>query len=119
MGLLLVGGADGAVLLERLEAQPVGFGLPGGGLGRIQALAGGLLGEQVIRIIEHGEHVALVHDLADIDLALLHLAANTKGLFDLIAGGDRGEIAVAVAQAVVVQRYGAHRPQCTRGGGRL
>ena len=83
--LLFIGRADRAVDLQRLEALPVRLGLARLRRGGDELLARGFLGEPVIGVVEHGEHIALAHALADVDLAARDLAADAKRLVDLVA----------------------------------
>ena len=82
----------------------------------VPLLARGLLGEPVVGVVQHGQDVALVHELADVDLALRDLAAHAEGLVDLVAGLHRAGVAVGFAGGVVADFGGAHRPGRLGGG---
>ncbi len=82
---LVVRHADRAVRLQRIQALAIRIGLAGLRDGSGPLLPCRFLGQPVVGVVEHGEDVALVHELADIDLALGDLAADAEGLVHLVA----------------------------------
>src|SRR6185369_9830190 len=74
-------------------------------------LARGLFGQPVVAVVEHGEHIALVHELADVDQAPSHLAAHAEGVVDLEARLHVAGIAIGFTDGVVADLGGAHRPR--------
>ena len=114
--LLFVGCAHRAVGLQRFQALAVRFGLARLRLGGDELLARGFLGEPVVDVVEHRQHVALAHALADVDLALRDLAADAKALIDLVARLHRAEIAIGFARLVVAQLDGANHARAPRPG---
>ena len=69
-----------------------------------------LLGEPVVGVVQHGQHVAFAHELADVDLALDDLAADAEGLVHFMPRLHRADVAVGFAGLVIAQFDGAHRP---------
>ena len=70
-----------------------------------------LLGEPVIGVVEHREHVALAHRLAHLDLALHDLAADAERLVHLVPRLHGADVAVGLRGFVVAQLDGAHGAQ--------
>ena len=52
------------------------------------------LGLAVIGVVEHRQHVAFAHFLADVDLALNDLAADAKCLVDFVARLNGADVAI-------------------------
>ena len=77
-----------------VKSFPIRVGLPRLRGGRHVLMPRRFLGLAVIGVIEHREHVALSHLLADVDLALDDLAADAKGLVHLVARLHRADVAV-------------------------
>ena len=80
------------------------------------------LGEPVIGVVEHRQHVALVHFLADVDLALHDLAADAKCIVHFMTRLYGADVAVRFLRLVVADLGGAHGPKgfrrwlrCARG----
>jgi hypothetical protein len=111
LGVLLVRLAHRSIELQCLQAPPVRLGLARACRGSFELLAGGLLGEPVIDIVDHGEDVPLAHRLADVDAALHDLAADTKRLLDFVSRLHGAEVAARVSRAVVAHCDRAHRPK--------
>ena len=109
-GALVVGHADRAVGLQVAEALPVRVGLARLGDGGGVLLLRRILAKPVVGVVQHGQHVAFVHELADVDLALRDLAADAEGLVHFIARLHRTDVAVRFAGLVIAEFNGAHRP---------
>ena len=109
--LLLVGRADGAVALQGLQALAVGLRLARLRFGGDELLLRRLHGELVVGVVEHGDDVALANLLADLDLADDDLAADAKGLVDLVARLHGAEVAVLFLRLVVADLHGADGAQ--------
>ena len=75
-------------------------------VGGDELLPRGLLGEPVVGVVEHGDHVALADRLAHVDFALDDLAADAKSLVDLVARLHGADVAVRFAAPC---RSGARR----------
>ena len=80
----VVGGADRTVGLQVLETLAVRFGLLRVRDRRGELLLGGLHGEPVVVVVEHGQHVAFAHDVAHVHATLDDLAADAEGLVDFV-----------------------------------
>ena len=113
--LLVVGYAHRAVALQRVEPVPIRLGLPRLRRGGDELLPRRFLGQPVIGVVEHRQHVALAHFLADVDLALHDLAADAKCLVDFVARLHRADVAVRFLRLVVADLGGAHGAKGFRG----
>ncbi len=91
-----------------LEALAVGFGLARLRRGGDELLLRGFHREPVIGVVEHGEHVAFAHRLADVDLALDDLAADAERLVDFVARLHGADVAVRLPRLVVADLGRAH-----------
>ena len=109
--LLVLGRADRTVADQLLVPPPIRLGLPRRRRGGDRLLPRRFLGEPVIGLVEHREHVALAHGLADIDLARHDLAADAKRLVHLVTRLHRAGVAVRFVGLVVADLRGANRPQ--------
>ena len=105
---LVVGYAYRAVALQRVEPVAIRLGLPRLRRGGDELLPRRVLGQPVIGVVEHRQHVALAHFLADVDLALHDLAADAKCLVDFVARLHRADVAVRFLRLVVADLGGAH-----------
>ena len=94
--MLLVRCAHRSIELQCLEARSVRLSLARACGRSLELLAGGLFGEPVIDVVEHGEDVALAHGLADVDAPLHDLAADAKRLFGLASRLHGAEVATRV-----------------------
>ena len=88
--------------------MPIRFRLSRLRRGGDELLPRGVLGQPVIGVVEHGQHVAFAHLLADVDLALHDLAADAKGLVDFMARLHRADVAIRFLGLVVADLGGAH-----------
>ena len=96
-------------MLQRFEPLAVRLGLA-----RLRdrgdvVLPGRFLGLAVIGVVEHRQHVALAHLLADVDLALDDLAADAKGFVHFVARLHGADVAVRLLGLVVADLGRAHR----------
>ena len=96
--------------------MPIGLGLPGLRHGGDELLPRRVLGQPVIGVVEHRQHVALAHFLADVDLALHDLAADAKRLVDFVARLHGADVAVRFLRLVVADLGGADGAKRFRGG---
>ncbi len=100
---LQLGGADEALLLQLAEAPEVGLRLRHVDLGGGERGARRLLAEAHVLRVDLGEHLALLHPVADADVAARDLAADAKaeprldarahlaGVLERAAGGVGGD----------------------------
>ena len=114
--VLVVGDADRTVGLQVLETLAVRLGLFCIRERRGELLLGGLHGESVVVVVEHGQHVAFAHDSAHVHATLDDLAADAEGLVDFVTGLHGADVATRLARLVVAYFDGADRPQRFGGG---
>ncbi len=93
--------AHRAVELQPLHALPVRLGLLRSRTRRCQLLARGFFRESIVGVVEHGEHLALAHALADVDPTLEDLAADAECLIHFVPCLHGAEVATHVARTLV------------------
>ena len=82
----------------------------------IELLPRRVLGQPVVDVVEHCQHVTLAHFLADVDLALHDLAADAKCLVDFVARLHGADVAVRFLGLVVADLGGANGRGASAGG---
>ena len=70
---------------------------------RFQLLAGGFFRESIVGVVEHGEHIALAHALADVDPTLEDLAADAECLIHFVPRLHGAEVATHLARTLVLK----------------
>ena len=76
-----------------------------------QLLAGGFFRESVVDVVQHGEHVALAHALADVDSTLDHFAADAECLIHFVPRLNGAEVTTHLARTLVLKLDGANGPK--------
>ena len=74
----------------------------------VQLLARGFLRESIVGVVEHGEHIARAHGLADVDPTLQDLAADAECLIRFVPRLHGTEVATHLARTLVPKLHDAN-----------